>query len=284
MSKARVAVVTDSTAYLPPDLVQKHALHVIPQILNWEGRSMIDGVDIRPSEFYERLKTAQEMPTTSQPSAGQFFEFFSQVAETAESIVGIFISEHLSGTLTSARAAVEMMKGCPVEIVDSRSTSMGLGFIALAAARAAQEGLSITEVVRVARKMVPGMRVLFVVDTLEFLHRGGRIGGAQRLLGSALSIKPVLHLKDGRIEPLQSVRTKRKAIEAMLAHAQSETQGKRVLHAAVLDASAPEEARAVQDEVVKRLHPEELVRAELSPVIGTHTGPGMVGIAYYAEE
>ena len=283
MASAKVAIVVDSTAYIPPDLVDQYNIHVIPQILNWAGESLHDNVDITPDEFYQRLKHAKEMPTTSQPSAGEFHEFFAGVAETADSIVAVLISQPLSGTQASAHTAAQMMDGYPIEIVDSRSSSMGLGFMALAAARAAANGAGPTEVAAAARALVPHMRVIFVVDTLEFLHRGGRIGGAKRLLGSMLSIKPVLHLTDGRIEPLASVRTKRKAISHVLAVAEQEMQGQKNVRAAVIDAIAPEEAEMIYQEVQNRLRPSELIRAGLSPVIGAHVGPGAVGLVYYAE-
>jgi DegV family protein with EDD domain len=283
MAKAKVAVVVDSTAYIPAELVSKYHLHVRPQILNWAGESLQDGVDITPQVFYERLKQAKEIPTTSQPSAGEFFEFFSKVAETADSIVGVFISESLSGTQASAHAAREMMSGYPIEIVDSRSTSMGLGFMALAAARAVAEGANHEEAAQAARALAPHMRVIFVLDTLEFLHRGGRIGGAQRFIGSMLSIKPVLHLHNGRIESLESVRTKRKAISRMLEIAAEEMAGKANIHAAVINAAASSEAALVYEQVQTQLRPVELIEAQLSPVVGTHTGPGVVGIVYYAE-
>lgn len=283
MAEAKVAVVVDSTAYIPPQLVEQYNIHVIPQILNWAGESLHDNVDITPQAFYQRLKHAEEMPTTSQPSAGEFHDFFSGVAATADSIVAVLISQPLSGTQASAHAATAMMDGYPVEIVDSRSSTMGLGFMALAAARAAASGASHTEAAAAARRLVPHMRVIFVVDTLEFLHRGGRIGGAKRLLGSMLSIKPVLHLTDGRIEPLASVRTKRKAINHMLAVAEQEMKGQRNVRAAVIDAIAPEEAEMIYQEAQNRLQPTELIRAGLSPVIGAHVGPGAVGLVYYAE-
>ena len=283
MAGAKVAIVVDSTAYIPSQLVEQYNIHVIPQILNWAGESLHDNVDITPEAFYKRLKHAEEMPTTSQPSAGEFHEFFARVAATADTIVAVLISQPLSGTQASAHAAAEMMDGYPIEIVDSRSSSMGLGFMALAAARAAANGAGHTEAAAAARALVPHMRVIFVVDTLEFLHRGGRIGGARRLLGSMLSIKPVLHLTDGRIEPLASVRTKRKAINHVLAVAEQEMQGQTNVRAAVIDAIAPEEAEMIYQEAQNRLRPVELIRAGLSPVIGAHVGPGAVGLVYYAE-
>ncbi len=283
MSKSRVAVAVDSTAFIPPELVAKYNIHVIPQCLIWEGTTLLDGVDITPDEFYERLGTAKELPTTSQPSAGEFHEFFSRLAETNDSIVGVFISEYLSGTIASAKTAAEMMPDFPIEIVDSRSASMGLGFIALEAARAVEKGLSHVEAAQAARALVPITHAIFVVDTLEFLHRGGRIGGAQRLLGSMLSIKPVLHLDDGRIEPLVSVRTKRKAIERMLEIVADDTRGKGPLHASVIHAAAQDEATKFLEQVRDLLKPVELLTSELSPVVGTNTGPGLVGLGYYCE-
>lgn len=283
MTERRVAVVTDSTACIPADVMDANSIQVIPQILNWEGQSLLDGVDIKPDAFYARLKTARELPTTSQPAPGQFVDFFSEVAETADGIVGIFISERLSGTLASARTAAAELAGYPIEIVDSRSTAMGLGLMVMKAAQVAARGHGVADVARVARSLVSRVRIVFAVDTLEYLHRGGRIGGAQRMIGSLLSIKPVLHLQDGAIEPLASVRTKRKALNQLVEVVASDTRGAQHVHAAVVNAAATDVADWLCEQVQERLHPDELLQAELSPVIGTHVGPGTVGIAYYAE-
>ena len=283
MAKEKVAIVVDSTAFIPPDLVEKYDIQVIPQILNWEGQSYRDNVDITPEAFYTRLKTAKEMPTTSQPSAGEFHEFFSRLAESYESILAVLISEPLSGTLASARAAQAMMPDFPIEIVDSRSTVMGLGFMVLAAARAVANGADYKEAAEAARALKERMRIIFVVDTLEFLHRGGRIGGAQRFVGSLLSVKPLLHIENGKVEPLASVRTKRKALNHMLDLVTEEMKGKSNVHAAVMNAVAPEEAAQIAEEVKRRVNPVEMYITELSPVIGTHAGPGTIGVIYYAE-
>ena len=283
MGKKKVAIATDSVANIPTELIQEYDIEVIPQCLNWGGETYLDGIDITADQFYRQLGSAKELPTTSQPSAGEFREFFLEIAEGCESIVCIVISDHLSGTLDSATAAVKMIPDFPIEVVDSRSASMGQGFIVLAAAKAAGEGKSHMEVAEMARRLVPVMRAVFVVDTLEFLHRGGRIGGAQRLLGSVLSIKPLLHLVDGKIEPLESVRTKRKALDRALDIIEEDTAGKGPLHAAVLHASTPDEADRFYNAVRERLQPVELLLTELTPVVGTHTGPGLVGLAYYNE-
>ncbi len=282
MVKAKVALVIDSTAYLPKDLVEKYNIYVIPLIVNWAGEGLYDGIDITPAVFYDRLGKAKEMPSTSQPSAGEFHDLFSKISETADSIVCLTISSELSGTYASANAARDMMEGFPIEIVDTRSTVMGLGFMALAAARAIENGADYKAAAQAARDLIPKIRVIFVVDTLEFLHRGGRIGGAQRLLGSVLSIKPVLQLEDGRIEPMNKVRTKRKAIQFMIDQAVTDLQGKSDVHIAMLNAVAPQDAQQAGEELRQRLNPGELVYADLSPVIGTHVGPGAVGVVYYA--
>jgi DegV family protein with EDD domain len=270
MGKKQVAIATDSVANIPVDLIKEYDIKVIPQCLNWVGETYLDGIDITADEFYQQLGSAKELPTTSQPSAGEFREFFLEIAEGCESIVCIVVSDHLSGTLDSANAAVKMIPDFPIEVVDSRSASMGQGFIVLAAANAVSEGKSYTEVAELARGLVPNVRAVFVVDTLEFLHRGGRIGGAQRLVGSVLSIKPLLHLVDGKIEPLASVRTKRKALDRALDIIAEDAAGKGPLHAAVLHASTPDEAEKFYSTVKERF-------------IGTHTGPGLVGLAYYNE-
>lgn len=282
MSKRKVAIVTDSTCGLPAELIEEYGLHVIPQVLIWDGVTMLDGVDITVEEFYRRLAASESMPTTSQATAGQFAEFFSKVAESAESIVAIVISDELSGTLNSATVAKDMLEDIPIELVDSRSAAMGLGFVVLAAARAAQQGLSAAEVAAVARTTIPKIRVMFVVDTLEFLHRGGRIGGAKRLIGSMLSVKPILHLADGRIEPLESVRTKKKAVARLLELAVADVAGNEV-HAAVMHAVTPQEAEGIAESVQHSMRPLEIIRSELSPVIGANVGPGTVGLVYYAE-
>ena len=283
MSKVKVAIVTDSTANLTPETLARHNIYVIPQILNWEGRSLLDQIDITTEEFYERLPRSSDLPKTSQPAPGQFTEHFRKVAEGAESIVAVFVSSDLSGTIQSAHLGAEALGDYPIEIVDSRSVSLGLGLLALAAAKYAAENDDYKAVAEYVRALAPRMRVLFVVDTLEYLHKGGRIGGAKRLLGSVLSIKPVLHLDDGKIEPLASIRTKNKAIRHMLDLVLGEMKDKRRVHAGVIHARAPEDAAYIAQQVRDVAHPDELLVNELTPVIGANGGPGFWGMGYYTE-
>ena len=284
MAKNKIALAVDSTVNLNPPEIERYNINVIPQILIWEKEVYRDQIDITNQEFYERLKTAKELPSTSQPSAGEFHEFFSKIAETSESIVGVFVSDELSGTLDSARAAAAMMPDYPIKIVDSRSTSMGLGFIALEAAQAIQEGKSLEDVVKTAQSAIPRAKAVFVVDTLEFLHRGGRIGGAKRLMGTLLSFKPLLHLDGGRVEPLDNIRTKKKALASALSYIVEDTAGKGSVRASVIHAAAPDEAEMFLKQVEEQLKPVELGISELTPVLGTNTGPGLIGLAYITAE
>lgn len=283
MGNQRIVVVTDSTAYIPDEALEGLHIPVIPLWVLWGDERFRDGVDIDPPTFYRRLRGSSTFPTTSQPSAGEFVEFFRQAGAGADALVGIFISSKLSGTIPNAQAAREQLPELTIRIVDSLSTSMGLGFVVLAAARAAAAGRSLDEVVAEAEAVRDRMHVLFAVDTLEYLHRGGRIGGAKRFLGTALNIKPILQLEDGRVEALVQVRTKRKAVERMLEIAEERLGGKRAAEVAVLDVDCPEEGDALAEEAKERLGVDRVYRTTVSPVIGTHAGPGTVGIALYPE-
>lgn len=279
----KIRVVTDSTAYIPAEALGDFDIPVIPLWLIWGDENFRDGVDIDPPTFYGRLPGSKVFPTTSQPSAGEFVEFFQQAAVGAETIVGVFISSKLSGTVASALAAKIQLPGMDIRVVDSLSTSMGLGFAVLTAARAAAAGKSADEIVAAVEQVRDGMNVMFAVDTLEYLHRGGRIGGAKRLLGTALNLKPLLYLEEGRIEALASVRTKRKAVARMLDVAEERLAGKRIAEAAVLEVDALEEGRSLAQRVKERFGVSSVCITTVSPTIGTHAGPGTVGICFYPE-
>jgi DegV family protein with EDD domain len=283
MSDSRIVVVTDSTAYIPKEYLGGFEIPVIPLWLIWGDEKYRDGVDITPAEFYEKLPSSRAFPTTSQPSRGEFEQFFQQVGAGADAVVGVFISSKLSATVTNASLAAGDMAAPEVHIVDSLSTSMALGFAALAAARAAADGKSLDEVVAAAAGVRDRAHVIFVPDTLEFLHRGGRIGGAKRLLGTALNIKPLLQLHNGAVEPLASVRTKKRALAALLSHAAERVGDGKIAEAAVIHAACAEAAAAVGESAKKRFGLNTISIADMSPVIGTHAGPGTIGLAFYTE-
>lgn len=283
MGSQRIVVVTDSSAYIPEEALGDLSIPVIPLWVHWSEERFRDGVDIDPPAFYRRLQVDKAFPTTSQPSAGEFLDFFRRTGAEADAVVGIFVTSKLSGTVANALAAQAELPELTIRVVDSLSTSMGMGFMVLAAARAAAAGRPLDEVVAVAEEMRDRVHLLFAVDTLEYLRRGGRISGAKWLLGTALSIKPLLHLDEGIVKPLVQVRTKRKAIAQMLGVAEERLGGRRMAEAAVIDAGSLEEGDAVAEQVAERFGVSPVYRTPVSPAIGTHAGPGTVGVAFYAE-
>lgn len=280
----KIAVVTDSTTYIPPDLVQRYDLNVAPQIIIWEGKSYRDGVEIHSDEFFERLKTAKAMPTTSQVAVVDMQRIFQDRVDQGSDVVGIFVSSKLSGTVQSAMQAKELMgkAGERVHIIDSNSVAMALGFQALAVARAAEAGASLQECVSLAEKSREHVGVVFAVDTLEFLHRGGRIGGAARFVGTLMNMKPVLALENGRVEPVERVRTKSKANERVLELVIEQVGGRTPVRLATLHANAAEEARELLSKAERALRPVESIFSAVSPAVGTHAGPGTVGLTFMA--
>ncbi|SRR5581483_8968582 len=282
---SKIALVTDSTAYIPPDLVKKHNITVAPQVLVWGDQTYQDGVDIQPDEFYTRLKTAKVMPTTSQVSIVTMQNIFQGLVDKGFEVLGVFISGKLSGTLQSATQGREALGAAAskVTIVDSNSTAMAMGFQVLMAARAAENGASLAECKALVEKAREKTGVYFAVDTLEFLHRGGRIGGAQRFIGSALNLKPILALKDGRVEAEDRVRTKSKALDRVLELVSEQVKGKSNIRLATLHANAEQEARDLLNKASKEFNAIESILSSVSPVVGTHAGPGTVGLAYMVE-
>lgn len=281
---AKIAIVTDSTSYIPADLVQKHGITVAPQVLIWDDKTYRDGIDIQSAEFFTRLKTAKTMATTSQVSVADMQAIFQSLVEKEYEVLGIFISSKLSGTIQSAMQAKDLMgeAGSKVAVFDSSSTAMALGFQVLAAARAAQDGATLQECVVLAEKARENTGVFFAVDTLEFLHRGGRIGGAQRFLGTLLNMKPILAVQDGRVAGLERIRTKTKAHERVLELIVENTKGKKPIRLATLHANAVEDAKTLLAKAEQTLNPIESIFSEVSPVVANHAGPGTVGLAFMA--
>lgn len=279
---SNVIVVTDSTAYIPHELLEKYNIHVVPQVLIWGDETFEDGVDIQPVEFYERLKTAKIMPSTSQVTPKSFIELWGKLLEEDSQILSILIPSALSGTVASAIQACENFPGAPIEIVESNMTAMALGFQVLAAAKAAKEGADMADCKRVAEEARQHTGVVFAVDTLEFLHRGGRIGGGRRFLGTALKIKPILELRDGHIEAIESVRTRKKSLSRIVELVDERIDGRVPVHLATLHANAEADANEILTMGKRAFNPIESILSEVSPVIGTHAGPGVVGLAFMA--
>ncbi len=279
---SQVAIITDSTAYIPKDILANLNITVAPQVLIWGNETLRDGVDIQPEVFYNRLQKSTVMPTTSQVTIGSFKDMFSNLLDEGKQILALLISTKLSGTIDSAVQARDMLPGAAIEIVDSKTTAMALGFQVLAVARAAESGASLAECKALAEKATEQVGVVFAVDTLEFLHRGGRIGGGTRFLGTVLNMKPILEVTGGRVEGIERVRTRSKSLNRVIEIIEERIGGRKPVRLASLHANSPEDARTLLDMANNRLNAVESIISEVSPVVGTHTGPGTVGLAFMA--
>jgi DegV family protein with EDD domain len=283
----KIAIVTDSTAYIPKENLQGLPVFTIPLHVIWGDETYRDNVDITQKVFYERLVSSKIMPSTSQPSPQEFVELYKNIAKEYDEILSIHISSQLSGTVDSAIQAKKILSKIKIEVIDSKSTSMGLGFLVLAAARHVQAGenfQSCKELIESARNRV---KLFFILKTLEFLKRGGRIGSASSLLGAALNLKAILMVEDGVIKPFAKVRTMQKALIRLTEILKENIEGKTPVHLAIIQAEAEDDALFLQNQIVKDLKNAdvaELIMAGISPVIGTHAGPGAVGICFLTDK
>ncbi|MGI8625738.1 MAG: DegV family protein [Geodermatophilaceae bacterium] len=274
-----IAVVTDSTAYLPDGLARELQVSVVPLYVIMGGASGEEGIDITPDQLAAALRESRQQVSTSRPTPISFAKIYRRCLDAgAAGVVSVHLSRELSGTWDAARLAAEDVDPDRVKVIDSRSAAMGLGFAVLAAAERARAGANLDDVVRAGVDTAAATVTLFYVDTLEFLRRGGRIGAAAALLGNALAVKPLLHVVDGRIVALERVRTASKAI-ARLAEVAVERAGSRLVDVAVQHLAAPERAEAVASvlrERVPRLR--RMYISEVGAVVGAHVGPGLIGV------
>ena len=282
---SKIAIVTDSTATIPAELLKHYPVFVAPLQVIWDEKCYLDGIDIKPTEFYVRLSHSSTMPSTSQVTPANFMTVYEDLVRQDYQIISIHISQKLSGTLDSATQAKHQFPGARIELFDSATTAMAMGFQVLAVARAASLGASMDECIAVAKKAREHTGVLFMASTLEFLHRGGRIGGAARFLGTALDLKPILEVRDGRIEAVERVRSINKAIDRLVELAVRRIDSRSPIRLAAIHANDPENAASLLEKVKSKFGITEISEtmvAEVSPVLGTHTGPGTVGIGFMA--
>ncbi|MEE9199411.1 MAG: DegV family protein [Dehalococcoidia bacterium] len=278
-----VRVVTDSTADLSPELCHKLGITVVPLTVHFGEQTYRDGVDLSSQEFFAKLQSSSQLPKTSQPPAGAFAEAYSALADEAEQVLSIHVSSRLSQTCNSAQLGAREVEGrCRVEVVDSLQVSLGLGLIVMAAARAVRDGASLEEARDIARRAASNTRTVCLLDTLEYLAKGGRIGKLQFWLGSTLrplavfKVIPMLLIKDGEAHPLDRVRTRRRGLER-LAREVLEAQG--LTDVGVVYSTTPDEARELSRRIGERVPQERLHTAQFGPVLGTYVGPGAIGIA-----
>jgi DegV family protein with EDD domain len=275
-----VRIVTDSTCDLPRDLVTAYGITVVPLTVFFGDEALLDGVDIEPEAFYERMRTSPVLPRTSQPSADLFRAAYQKLGDETDEIVSIHLSSKLSGTLNSASVAREEMSDLHIDLIDSYNVSLGLGLIVLEAAAAAQSGARLEEVVATARRAMDRTSVTVVVDTLEYLQKGGRIGRARSLLGSVLSIKPMLHTESGEVAPFARVRTRAKAMDRLFEIATS----RRARRMFVASAGNDPESELFIERLRPALPHTDIGLAQLGPAVGVYLGPNAMGIAKLVRE
>ena len=272
-----VKVITDSTADLPPALAEELGITVVPLNVHFGTEVYRDGVEITADEFYQRLVTESRLPTTSQPTPGDFLSAYDEMGQTTDEIISVHISAKLSGTMNSATQALEEYAGSSrIEIVDSMQGSMGLGVVAIAAAEAASRGGGLDDVVAETRAAIPKVGFMGLVDTLEYLEKGGRIGKAQAFVGSLLRIKPLLTIRDGEAHPLERARTRAKGVDRMCELVQEQMPLKDL---AVVYTTTLDEARALAQRLQSFLPQGEVILSQVGPVVGTYLGPGVLGVA-----
>jgi DegV family protein with EDD domain len=277
----KVAIVTDSTACIPPELVKGYPVYSAPLQVIWGEESFRDGIDIQPAEFYARLQTSKVTPTSAQVTPTEFKELYVKLLDEGYDILSIHISCKLSGTMDSAIQAKKMLPGKNIEVIDSLSAGMATGFQVMAAARASVNGATLQECKYLAEEAVQQSGLFLVVDTLEYLRRGGRIGGGAAFLGTALNLKPILEVRYGRIE----VRSMNRAIDRMLELFEKRINQRHPIHLAALITTNPADGELLMERARQRFgisEVSEAVCAPVSPVIGVHIGPGALGLCFMA--
>jgi DegV family protein with EDD domain len=276
-----VKVVTDSTAYLEPEVAEELGISIVPLNIHFGDETLRDGIDITATEFFRRLDRSLEMPTSSPPSRSTFEKVYSELGKTTDEIISIHISGKLSQTYAVANAAAAPLLGrCNIVVTDSLTTSLGLGILTTAAAKAAAQNKSLDEIVRLLRGMIPHIYIVFFVETLDYLERDGRIGRAQAILGSMLGIKPLLIMDEGEIVPLEKVRTRSRAIDKLFDFVAEFPQ---IEQMAILQKSpvATEETLLLIERLEMVLPETEFPIITYGPVLATHVGPSTTGIIVY---
>jgi DegV family protein with EDD domain len=275
-------IVADTTCGLAPAVAQRLGIPLIPQVITFGGDSFREGVDIDHATFMARLRTGKELPKTAAPYPGDFLGVFEPMARAEEGIVCIHPSSDVSGTVRSALTARESFPDVDIRVLDTRTIAGPLASIVLAADGLAKNGASADQVETLVREMMPRARIYFLVDTLEFLQRGGRIGGAAALFGTILQIKPILTFRDGRVDQFEKERTKKRALARIKEVVLAEAARGEHTHLTVMHSDAPAEAADLAEDLKGALGTNDAMIMDLVPAIVTHAGPGTLAVGFFA--
>ena len=282
---SKIAIVTDSTSDIPRDLCEKYKIKVVPLTIIFKGdRNYLDnGTDITIKEFYKKIRTAETLPTTTQPSPGDFLEVYRELLKNYDSIISIHISKKMSGTIPSVEMAKKELPGKDIEAIDSELVHMPCGFLVIKAAQLAQEGKTKDEILKAVYDLKSKMKILFIPSTLEYLKKGGRIGRAKGLLASLLDIKPILTINFGEVSQFKTTRRWGQAkIELINSMKNMIVNGEKMV-VSVADSDAKEEGDEMAERIKETFNPRQLLRVDIGCIVGTHLGPGSIGITFYEE-
>jgi len=275
-----IKIVTDSTADLTSEICKKFDIGVVPYYLNYKGKSFKDRLDIKISEYYKRLKN-MDIPTTSVPSIGDVLQTYNKVAKKGVKIISLHVSSKLSGLLNVANSARNTLKNMEIYLFDSLTASGGLGLQVIAAARFAKEGKSIKNILKRLQTIRNKMETFAILDTLEYLKRGGRIGSVETFIGSILNIKPILKVIDGELKPFSKARSISKAMDKVLENIKEKIEKNKQIEVAIMHTNALERAEKLKRKMLEKFNCREIITLLAGPAIATHAGPGGVGISYY---
>ncbi|HLS66043.1 MAG TPA: DegV family protein [Pseudogracilibacillus sp.] len=276
-----IAIVTDSTAYIPKDLREKHNIYTVSLSVIFGTETYREEIDITTEQFYEKVARNEELPSTSQPAIGEFVELFEKLKETHDTIISIHLSRKFSGTYDAAESAGNMVDGVDVHVYDSELSCTPQGLLAIAASEMACAGKNATEIIAALDDIKAKTRTYFMVDDLSHLHRGGRLNRAQAILGSVLNIKPILHIEEGLIVPFEKIRTRKKAINRIMSMLEDDSKNKQVARVVFIHANNERAAIELRDQYHTKFPNVETIVSYFGPVIGTHLGEGSVGVAWY---
>lgn len=279
----RIAVVTDSTSYLPEEIIKKYNIHVVPLNVIVKDKSYEEELELSADQFYELVREADELPKTSQPSVGYVVNKFKELKENYDAVIAIHLSSGISGTGHSIQTARTMVEGIDIHVFDTGVSCMAQGFYVIEAAKMIEKGATLEAIIERLNEMKQSLRAYFVVDDLKHLQRGGRLSSAQALLGGVLQVKPILHFVDKKIVPFEKIRTQRKSLNRITELLDEDARSNKPIRASVIHANAPELAESFKTELESRYPNVKLTINYFGAVIGTHLGEGSIGLTWYVE-
>ena len=279
---SKIGIITDSTCDLPKDLIEKHDITSIPlSVIFKEETFLDDGKEITIEEFYKKLRSADKLPTTTQPTPGDFIDLYKKMLKEYDSLISIHISKKMSGTINSAEMAKQQMPDADITIIDSEYVHMPLGFLALEAAKSAKKGGSVDDILEAVSNMKSKVKELFVPSTLEYLRKGGRIGKARGLIASLLDIKPILAIHDGEVSQFKTTRRWKQAKTELINSMEALITEPGNLIVSVGDSDAEEDGLEMMNRIKEKFNPKNIFRVDVGTVVGTHLGPGGIAISFY---